>query len=319
MAFFSIIVPVYNVEEYLDECLESIINQTFSDYEIILIDDGSKDKSGLICDEYCKKYDFIKVIHKANGGLSSSRNKGVYESSGEYLLFIDSDDMLSDSEALKRVYDNIYSYNVILLGFDKLYFDNTMKKIVNYGEVINDDIDEKIENLVKESSYVSSACNKCINRNFFIKNNLFFKEGILSEDVEWSIRLLICLDDFNIVDKPYYYYRQSRYGSISTTFSKKHGYDLTNSIEECYEMINNDNISKKRKNSILSFLSYQYMVLMAYFIEVEDKGLKNRIKKLSVLLEYGYSKKVKIIRILKRILGYNLTSILMNKFVRNRK
>ena len=91
----SIIVPVYNVENYLKECIDSILRQEFRDYEIILVDDGSKDDSGKICDEYGKKYSFISVIHKKNGGLSDARNFGLKIAKGEYILFIDSDDYIA--------------------------------------------------------------------------------------------------------------------------------------------------------------------------------------------------------------------------------
>ena len=90
----SIIVPVYNVEEYLRECVDSILNQTYSDVEVILVDDGSTDQSGNICDEYAKMDSRIKVIHKKNGGVSAARNTGIGEASGEYLMFVDSDDAI---------------------------------------------------------------------------------------------------------------------------------------------------------------------------------------------------------------------------------
>ena len=91
---FSIIVPVYNIENYITECIESIITQTYQNFELILVDDESTDKSGEICDMYAKMYSKIKVIHKKNGGLSSARNSGIDNSNGEYLMFIDGDDKL---------------------------------------------------------------------------------------------------------------------------------------------------------------------------------------------------------------------------------
>ena len=94
--YFSIIVPVYNVEKYLRECIDSILCQTFTDFELILVDDGSKDESGKICDEYAEKDNRIKVIHKENGGQSTARNCGVKESSGKYIVFLDSDDFISE-------------------------------------------------------------------------------------------------------------------------------------------------------------------------------------------------------------------------------
>lgn len=91
----SVIVPVYNVEKYLSRCIDSIISQTFSDFELILVDDGSTDSSGKICDEYGKKDGRVKVIHKRNGGLSSARNCGLENAKGNYICFVDSDDWIS--------------------------------------------------------------------------------------------------------------------------------------------------------------------------------------------------------------------------------
>lgn len=92
----SVIVPIYNVEKYLARCVDSIVNQTYKDFELILVDDGSPDNSGKICDEYAKKDSRIKVVHKKNGGLSDARNAGMAVATGEYISFIDSDDYVSD-------------------------------------------------------------------------------------------------------------------------------------------------------------------------------------------------------------------------------
>jgi len=100
MPLFSIIVPIYNVELYLKECLDSILSQTFNDFELILVNDGSTDKSGDIAKEYKNKYNNIKLIDKENGGLSSARNAGIKKAIGDYILFIDSDDMLVNEECV---------------------------------------------------------------------------------------------------------------------------------------------------------------------------------------------------------------------------
>ena len=107
--FFSIIIPVYQVEQYLQECIESVLTQSFTDYEIILINDGSKDQSPKICDDYAAKYDFIHVIHKQNQGLSAARNDGIQKAKGTYVLFLDSDDTLIE-EALMQLHQRIQAH-----------------------------------------------------------------------------------------------------------------------------------------------------------------------------------------------------------------
>lgn len=321
MPLFSIVVPIYNVENYLEECLNSILTQTFDFYELILVNDGSSDNSGKIADEYAKKYKQIKVIHKENGGLSSSRNSGIKRAIGDYLLFVDSDDLLVNKNALFNIVPYLDGNEVVLLGFDKLYFDKTIKPVVNNADesLRNKKIDDKINGLIRSNVFVSSACNKCINRKYFIENNLFFEEGILSEDIDWSIRLLLTVNKMDFTNKPYYYYRQSREGSISTTVSQKHIQDITNSLQKCINLTNDSNVSSQRKESILNYLAYQYMILMAYYPETENEEIKTKIKKLNYLLNYDEYKKVKIINLLRKLIGYNFASLLMNKFVRNRK
>ncbi len=321
MPLFSIIVPIYNVELYLKECLDSILSQTFNDFELILVNDGSTDNSGNIAKEYKNKYNNIKLINKENGGLSSARNAGLKKAIGDFLLFIDSDDMLVNENVLYNIVPHLKNNDVILLGFEKLYSDNTTTPVVNNADesLRNKNVDEKIVGLIKSNVFVTSACNKCINRKYFINNNLYFKEGILSEDIEWSVRLLLTVVNIDFTNKPYYYYRQSREGSISTTVSQKHVFDITSSIEKCIDYIEKSKVSFSRKDALFNFLAYQYMMLMAYYVEVDVKALKTSIKRLNNLLNYDSSKKVRIINLLRKLVGYEITAILMNKFVRNRK
>ena len=114
--FFSVIVPVYNVEKYLKECVDSILGQSFSDFELILVDDGSPDNCPAICDEYAKKDEHVKVIHKPNGGVSSARNAGIQMARGEYILFCDSDDFYLDT-AFEKIHYNLIQFNADILCF----------------------------------------------------------------------------------------------------------------------------------------------------------------------------------------------------------
>jgi len=111
---FSIIVPVYNVEKYLDRCMSSILKQTNHDFEVILIDDGSKDSSGSICDIYAEKYENVRAIHQHNQGLSAARNTGIDNAEGNYLCFVDSDDMISES-FLQDVADVLHIQKMLIL------------------------------------------------------------------------------------------------------------------------------------------------------------------------------------------------------------
>lgn len=114
----SVIVPVYNVEEYLKDCLDSVVNQNFADKEVLLIDDGTTDSSGAICEEYAAKYPYFRVIHKENGGLSSARNRGLDEASGDWVIFLDSDDVWGDKNCLTKLFNYAASSNLDIVRFE---------------------------------------------------------------------------------------------------------------------------------------------------------------------------------------------------------
>ncbi|MCT8647817.1 glycosyltransferase, partial [Glaesserella parasuis] len=165
---FSVIIPVYNVEKYIIQCLNSVVYQSFSDIEVILVNDGSKDSSGTICDEYAKNDTRIKVIHKENGGLSSARNVGLKSAVGEYILFLDSDDFWLTERFLEDI-DRVIetsSNNLDMIVFPFSYYlsdnkniDYTFNDIISNGDFRNDFI-----RLIENNIYTASACNKCIKR-----------------------------------------------------------------------------------------------------------------------------------------------------------
>lgn len=144
----SIIVPVYNVEAYIHQCIKSIIEQSYKNLEIILVDDGSKDKSGKICDDYARKDKRIKVIHKKNGGLSDSRNAGITVATGKYIAFVDSDDWIE-----KNMYEKMYNEcekfgaDICICGFFREYKDKTISEC-NFGERVYD-TESALEELIK--------------------------------------------------------------------------------------------------------------------------------------------------------------------------
>lgn len=113
---FSIIVPVYDVEQYLENCINSVLNQSFRHFQLILVDDGSKDSSGEICDRFAQKDSRVKVIHKPNAGVSAARNTGIDIATGQFICFIDSDDWI-ESEYLQKIVDEIYDFDIFVLWF----------------------------------------------------------------------------------------------------------------------------------------------------------------------------------------------------------
>ena len=192
----SYILPVYNVEAYLRECVNSIIRQTYKDIEIILVDDGSPDGSPALCDQLATEDNRIKVLHKPNGGLSDARNAGLKIATGDYIVFMDSDDLWLGDDSLDNLVSLIKRYpRCSFYGFNCQYYypdSNTYTKWVQYADEVLTPIsgNSAMVSLVKSGTFPMSACLKVINRQWLIDNQITFKVGQISEDIPWFINLL---------------------------------------------------------------------------------------------------------------------------------
>lgn len=212
MTKISIIVPVYNVDTYLDNCIKSIVSQDFSEYEVILVDDGSTDQSGEICDKYARNYSQVKVIHQDNKGLGGARNTGIDAACGEYLLFVDSDDSIKEN-MLSFLYDTATDNNsdMVLFGMD--YIDEQGNIIETKcplsSGIRNITSDERIS-LFSDNPY---AWNKLYKRELFIKNNIRYPERMWYEDLCVTPKVILCSERLTLIDKVFYNYLQ-RNGSI---------------------------------------------------------------------------------------------------------
>ena len=195
----SVIVPVYNMEKYLSRCLTSLINQTIDDLEIIVVNDGSTDKSDEIIKEYKKANNNIRYVTKENGGLSSARNFGLLYATGEYIAFLDSDDYV-DRNMYKKMYEKAKEHNSDYVECDFLWqYDDHQK------------IDTGIRYTNKKEMFVTArvvAWNKLIKREIILENKLQFPVGLYYEDVEFFYKLLPHINSFDFVEEPLVYYVQ---------------------------------------------------------------------------------------------------------------
>ena len=307
---YSIIVPIYNVEKYLRDCVDSIINQSFKNYELILVDDGSPDNCGKICDEYADKYEFIKVFHKKNGGLSDARNFGIKKATGEYLVFLDSDDYWQDKDALHNISRIIKrdDSDIVIIGTSK-YFEST-KKMIKTNKIKETGKSTK-EFILKNNIYKACANDKIVKKSIIKENNLYFPKGYLSEDIEWCGRLLKYITKISIYSNDLYVYRQ-RDGSISKTVKKKH-------IQDIYDMLYNGMLSSKEDYYCLNFYSYEYVVVLGLISSNMcgniSSSLRNKIYELKKLLQYNLNKKVKISYLVYKLFGISLTSKILGIFI----
>lgn len=291
----SVIVPVYNVEEYLAECVDSLLEQTLEDMEILLIDDGSTDSSGIMCDKYAAKHVNVSVVHKENGGLGDARNTGARIAQGKYIYFIDSDDLL-EKDAMKYLYNEAEKKKLDVILFsaecfsdeDTFSFDKEQyKRTCFLNEVMAGRI--LFEKLYSVREYYASIPLRFYNRRFFIENGYNFPP-IIHEDEFPGFRSLIDADRAECVEFKFYK-RRFRSGSIMTSnkaYNSVLGYVYTwKNLMDTYQKIN---IVDK---AIYYGFSEEFLKLIinSYYVSF-DKKEKKKFKKIRrELLEFINSQK----------------------------
>ena len=306
--FISIVIPVYNVEKYLKECIESILKQTYTDYEVILVDDGSTDNSSFICDEYADNYSFISVIHKPNGGQADARNVGLRHAKGEYILFIDSDDYISDNCFFEDIYDVSEGNDIICFKFQK-YFENTKRMSActfTIPEFDNNDKSLIIRKLSANDALYCAAWTKAIRREILINNGIIFEVGCKCEDMKWYFEVLMNADSIVGIDKAYIVYRQ-RDGSVTKSNALKTISDNIKAIEDIKKEIKSiaGNDLYDALYYPLSKLYCNLLISYASANENDKKQYHNRIKNMTDLLNYHENSRANVFYLINKFFGFN--------------
>ena len=225
----SVIVPVYKVENYLRDCIDSILNQTFTDFELILVDDGSPDQCGKICDEYAALDKRVRVIHKSNGGLSDARNKGIDASKGDIIGFVDSDDKISD-DMYQKMIQYMDDHQLDIVCADTYVVKNGKEtfrprfredKLFSRMEALREILTDSLDN---------AAWNKIYKRE--VIGDIRFPMGRIYEDVATVYRFIGNSEKVGYICKPFYYYFKRKGSIIDTSFNMKGRYDRFCSYQE---------------------------------------------------------------------------------------
>lgn len=224
----SIIVPVYNVEKYLNSCVQSLFDQTIQDLEFILVDDGSPDNCPKMCDEYARKDNRFVVIHKENGGLSSARNAGVEVAKGEYIMFLDSDDWIEPNtcEVLYSYAENNHS-EIVMCSYIKEFINHSViahlwekSFTCDSNEVIRrlfGPVNEELRN-PQDLDLPVSACMQIIKTEIAKEVSFVDTKLIGTEDLLYQIMVYSKAKQYSYIREPYYHYRRSDYGTLTTTY-----------------------------------------------------------------------------------------------------
>lgn len=309
---FSIIIPVYNTEKELERCVRSVTCQTYKDFELILVDDGSHDNSGVLCDSFAAEDRRIKVIHQKNSGCSEARNSGVRIAVGRYLIFVDSDDMWDDCEALTGIAQTIRNQkDVDVVCFGVKILDESGAYVKERKPELPSEIEQNktaiVRHLVYTNGYFSTSYVKALRREFFLKEGLFFIKGLLSEDIEWSARILIGCESIAVYSNAFYKRIQRSEGSITSSIGKKNIEDILGSIERGTELVEKRAENEELKSLYYEYWAYQYAMLLGLVYRVRNEAdysaVIKRLRNLKWLLRFDHVGKVRAVRRLVSVLG----------------
>lgn len=295
----SIIVPVFNVEKYLSRCIDSLLAQTYSNIEILLIDDGSTDNSSDICDEYADKYVNVCVYHKINGGLSDARNYGIQRATGEYINFVDSDDWIDD-DYITNLYEAMNKTGS-QLAVSRLKKTSSKKKPVKKKKYRIYESRSGLSKIFYQKKYDTSASGKLFRISDFVDNNIFFPKGLLYEDLATIYKVFLKIEKVVFVNSEDYHYFDERKGSIINTEFNDKNLDITDISDQIYFDINEYEIDKKRRDllnsavcRIISALASVYRMIPSNSLYMDQKKfLKSKLVTYSSLVKLSFRMRIK--------------------------
>ena len=305
---FSVVIPVYKVEEYLDECVQSVLSQTYTDLEAVLVDDGSPDRCGRMCDDWAKKDHRVHVIHQQNGGLSAARNTGIRNATGDYILFLDSDDWWENDTVLASVAEQLIRTPVDVLSFNyRKSFDGVPQPTYFAETLASSRQVETLEQIVQQDRWINGACNKALSRRLLTENDLYFRLGITSEDIDWTLRVALKAETFGFAQVCVFVYRQHS-ASISHTVAPKNVRMLCDNVKTCVELL--EAAESAKAEALKPYAAYQYGTLI-YNVAGLSKGdrmpLMADVKEMKYLLSCSQNPKVRLIYRCSRLFGLSVT------------
>ena len=264
----SVIVPIYNVEKYLEKCINSLLSQTLEDIQIILVNDGSKDNSGNIAKEYEKNNkDRVIYVEKENGGLSDARNYGIKYATGDFIAFLDSDDYI-EKNAYEEMYNKAIEENADYVECDFIWeFPNKIRVDKQYP----------YKNKKEMLSFVRVvAWNKLIKRQLITDNNLEFPKGLRYEDVEFTYKLIPFVNKFVYVDKPFIHYVQ-REGSIANVQNERTA-EIFTVLDNVIEFYKKNNIYEKYRDELeYNYARYLLCSSLKRMCKIKDKTIREKL------------------------------------------
>lgn len=319
MPFFSVIIPVYGVEPWLRECVDSVLEQSFPDFELILVDDGSPDNCPAICDEYAAKDGRVKVLHQPNRGVAAARNHGLEAASGEMVLFMDSDDYWCRDTMLAEIHQICKEEPAV----DAVYFKD--QHLLPDGQIIDRPFPsdwnfnamtplEQFRAMVATDTFLGAPCMKAIRREFLISRKIRFPENLWAEDILWDTELAACLPANRILNE-YCYMIRIREGSRSRCNSEKQMREYLEIVDRCMAITSPDT---QAQFAARSYGAYHFLIWCAKLAQLAPRDraeLLAAARAREGYLSYDLNGKVRLAGRVRRLLGLRGMIWLLGKYL----
>lgn len=312
---FSIILPVYNVEAYLKQCIESVLTQSYTEFELLIVDDGSTDKSVLLCEQYAKKDNRIKFISKQNSGVADTRNIALKQATQPYIIFVDGDDYLANGALEQLAHQLKKTPDVALCSFERQY-PHQKNHIFNRYEALTLKEAMSAQHIVKElydtNMYECSIWTNVYRRQFLIDNDLFFNTTLKRHsDEEWFLKVMLLGKATIVLNTLLYHTRAEREQSISNVTSYTRSIykiqlaaNLKDFVKQCHIP---DKALRRRINLALCSHYLMGVLQSKRFTKVEQQQILSVAKKQKHVLNVATSAKQKLAAILIMVIGFKAT------------
>lgn len=317
---FSIIVPMYNAENFIERCLNSILNQSYADFEVLIVDDTSTDSTlNKVCD-LSEKEPRLKIYQIPHSGPGAARNHALAEASGEYVLFVDADDYWTDLEFLNQLKNiiekektDIFMYQIIKVTDNEQILSRYKKPPFCHDNVVLS-LEAVYEELVRDGQALASACNKCVRKKLLADHSIFFLEDTKGEDIDWVLQLFSYVQTICLLNWEVYAYTQHKTESRST--SKDGPNDLAGIIARWSQLLKQGKVPHAR--AVAGLTAFEYGICMGsnHLLSEENRKM---MREHEYLLKYGLDKKTKLIQRFYKIFGYDLTCLAIRFYLWTRR
>ena len=306
--FYSIIIPVYNAEKYIEQCIQSVFSQNSNDYELLVINDGSTDHTGVIVGNMAEQNSVISIVNISHSGAGAARNEGVRRARGKYVIFLDADDYWTNPRLLEHIREKLRhrEVDVVMFQMDKYTEDERLLKKYRKGPFPSDKefyrLKEVYETLVSDGQVLASSCNKCVRRMLLEEKHIVFQEGGLAEDIDWVLQLFSYVKSISFLDEISYAYRQHKgYSASNDTQGSEYQARM---VEDWAARLKRHEVSNAK--AVSGLLAFEYGICLGYSQYLSPE-MKRMLKKHRYLLEYALDRKTRMIRKFHQIFGLQLT------------